>query len=172
MSDLASRFITESRNFLAEDYLPKIGLAVARLDDDDLWWRPNPASNSIGNLLLHLSGNLRQWVVAGLGGEPDTRQRELEFDPIDRPDRTVLLAVVSRAVADADAVLAALNPGDLADLRTIQGREVTGLHALYHAVEHFGMHTGQILYIAKLRAGEGLGLYEIIEGIPRERWRK
>ena len=172
MPDLGESFISESRTFLTDDYLPKIRIAVGHLSEEDLWWTPNPVSNSVGNLLLHLSGNLRQWVVSGLGGAPDGRDRELEFDPVTHPAREALLDRVTRAAADADAVLAALDPERLLAMHTIQGREVTGLRALSHAVEHLGMKTGQIRYGAKLRSGEKLGFYEVVDGIPRERWNR
>ena len=68
-------FISRSDAYLRGDYLPKIRLSVKRLSHEDLWWRPNPASNSVGNLILHLAGNVRQWVVSGIGGAPDDRRR-------------------------------------------------------------------------------------------------
>ena len=163
-------FVDRSRQFLTATYLPKIEVAVARLSDNEIWWRPNPASNAIGHLLLHLAGNVRQWIVSGLGGTPASRQRHLEFTPEDTPTKADLLADLSRAVADADAVLARL---DLATLETrveIQGFTVTRFGALYNAVEHFAMHTGQIIWIAKARTGRDLGFYEIEGGVARPRW--
>ena len=103
------RFVDRSRQFLTVTYLPKIEAAVARLPDDEIWWRPNQASNAIGHLLLHLAGNVRQWIVSGLGGAPVSRQRHLEFAPEDTPAKADLLADLSRAVAEADAVLARLD---------------------------------------------------------------
>ena len=146
-------------------------IAVAHLDEDGLWWRPNPASNSVGNLLLHLAGNLRQWVVSGLGGEVDERERESEFDPDQHPDRANLVQTLTDAVLDAVRTLEAVDPSSLGVVRTVQGREVTGFDAILHAVEHFSMHTGQILYITKAVTGRDLAFYEVVEGIPRERWR-
>lgn len=168
--DLSAQFLDLSRAFLTREYLPKIDAALERLSPDDLWWQPNSASNSIGHLLLHLTGNLRQWVVSGLGGEPDVREREREFSPRNRPDARALLDGLAMAVADADAAIARLDPKSLSERRTVQGREVTGLEALYHAVEHFGMHTGQILYITKLRTGDDLGFYEVRNGVATARW--
>lgn len=166
----ARAFIEQSRSYLLFEHLPRIRAAVIQLTKEDVWWRPNDASNSIGNLLLHLSGNVRQWIVGGVGGAEDTRERQAEFDrrePIPGPE---LLALLSGAVADADAVLEALDPALLEEERVIQGRRVSVLEAIYHVVEHFSMHTGQIAYIAKLRLGKDLGFYEIVEGIPRARW--
>jgi hypothetical protein len=55
-------FLDRARDYLANEYPAKLRLAMAALPDDQLWWRPNNGSNSVGNLLLHLNGNLRQWI--------------------------------------------------------------------------------------------------------------
>lgn len=154
-------FLAESRRFLAEEYPAKLRIALERLPEAELWWRPNPSCNSVGNLLLHLAGNLRQWVVHGLGGAPDVRARAGEFQRDGGLSRAEVWAELERSVADADAVLAELDPTTLTDPKTIQGLETTGLAALYHVVEHFSMHTGQILYLVKMRTGEGLGFYSV-----------
>lgn len=167
--DLTSEFLAQSREYLSAHYLPKIRAAIEPLDDADLWWRPNEHSNSIGNLMLHLAGNIRQWVVSGVGGAPDTRERAAEFARREPLTRAQLLATLSAAVHDADLAIAR-SAAALAGSRQIQGREVTAFQAIYHAVEHCAMHTGQILYIAKLRRGTDLGLYRMEGGIPRPAW--
>ena len=149
----------ESRRRLRDEYLAKIVRVVALLDDSDLWWRPNPSSNSIGNLLLHLDGNLRQWMVHGVGGEPDVRQRDAEFAALGGPSGRALVRRLRRTVGEADAVLAGLGPRELQARRRIQGYDVTVLQAVYHVVEHFSGHTGQLLYVAKLRRRRDLDLY-------------
>jgi uncharacterized damage-inducible protein DinB len=159
--DIARDFIAASRRFLVEEYPRKIDAALAHLDGDDLWWRPNPASNSVGNLILHLAGNVRQWVVHGLGGRPDVRERAAEFGRTGGMDAGEVMGELRRSVADADAVLADLDPAALRRGFEIQGLEVRGLDALYHVVEHFSMHTGQILYLVKLRSGRGLDFYQV-----------
>src|SRR4026209_1187126 len=75
----AQAFLAQYREYLTGHYLPKIRAAVETLSEADLWWRPNEASNSIGNLMLHLTGNIRQWIVSGVGGAPDRRDRAAEF---------------------------------------------------------------------------------------------
>src|SRR5438876_11140845 len=77
--ETGAAFLAQSREYLTGHYLPKIGAAIGRLAEADLWWRPNEASNSIGNLMLHLAGNIRQWIVSGVGGAPDERDRAAEF---------------------------------------------------------------------------------------------
>ncbi len=157
--DVGQAFIDRSRSYLSGEYLPKIRRALEGLSEADLWWRPNQASNSIGNLVLHLAGNARQWVVSGIGGAPDVRRRDEEFDRRRGLGTGELLAVLEEALNDVDAVLARLSAGSLAEPRVIQGFQVTVLEALYHVVEHFSMHTGQILYLAKQRTGKDLGFY-------------
>lgn len=154
-------FLAESRRFLAEEYPAKIRAATRDLTAEELWWRANPACNSVGNLLLHLAGNVRQWVVHGLGGAPDVRRRSEEFEADGGLTPDQALGVLDSAVRDADRVLAALEPDSLAEGRTIQGLETTGLAALYHVVEHFSMHTGQILQLVKILRGRDLGLYSV-----------
>ncbi len=170
--DAGTAIVAESRRLLREDYVPKIRRALERMPEEDLWWRPNEASNSVGNLLLHLAGNIRQWIVSGVGGAPDARHRQAEFDAAEGQGGAALLERLEAAVTDAAAVLAELDPARLGEEIRIQGHETTVLKAICHAVEHFSMHTGQILWIAKARAGEGLGLYEMgPDGHPRAAWR-
>jgi uncharacterized damage-inducible protein DinB len=159
--DAGHAFIETSRKYLRDDYLARIRKALAELPEEELWWRPNDASNSAGNLLLHLAGNARQWIVAGVGGGADLRARDTEFAATGGLSAREALARLETVVADVDAVLARLEPGALSERRTIQGSDVTVLEAVYHVVEHFAMHVGQILYIVKLRTGKDLRLWRI-----------
>jgi uncharacterized damage-inducible protein DinB len=168
--DVERAFLEESRRYLAREYAVKIRLCLDDLTDDDLWWRPNEQSNSIGNLLLHLAGNIRQWIVSGVGGAPDTRRRQAEFDERGPMAREEVLRRFDGAVAEADAVLRGLDPAVLGESRLIQGRETNVLRAVYHVVEHFGMHTGQIVYITKLRTGRDLAFYRDAGGLAIEDW--
>jgi uncharacterized damage-inducible protein DinB len=154
-------FIAESRRLLSDEYPRKIAVALGELGDEDLWWRPNASSNSAGNLVVHLAGNVRQWVVHGLGGAPDQRDRAGEFARSGGLGAEEVFGSLMASVQAADAVLADLPPERLDAPFRIQGIDTTGLRALYHVVEHFSMHTGQILYIAKLRGGRDLGLYDV-----------
>ena len=168
MSDATgARFLARSRYYLAEEYPAKIRAALRALPADRLWWRPHAESNSAGNLVLHLAGNVRQWVVAGIGGAPDVRTRDAEFAAADGPDAEALLAHLQRAIDDADAVLAALEPAVLSEVRRIQGRETSVLSALYHVVEHFGGHTGQLILLAKLHAPGAIRFYDDAGGLAR-----
>lgn len=167
---LDQRFLDRSRQFLTMNYVPKIEAALTGLSDDEFWWRPNPASNAVGHLLLHLAGNIRQWIVSGLGGVDDARRRDLEFEPGVCSPGPELVVDLRRAVTEADEVLAALDPATLERHETIQGLRVTRFGAIYHVVEHFAMHTGQILWIAKARTGRDLGFYRVEDGMARPTW--
>jgi uncharacterized damage-inducible protein DinB len=170
MDQVGTSFIDYSRRYLSREFMPRIRSAVERLSDEDVWWRPNAASNSIGNLLLHLAGNARQWIVSGVGGEEDIRRREQEFAATGGLTKEEALSRLERTISDVEATLSRVNPAVLLEERQIQGRRVTVLDAIYHVVEHFSMHTGQIVYIAKLRLGQDLGFYRLEDGIPRPQW--
>jgi uncharacterized damage-inducible protein DinB len=152
----ASLFLESARERLAELSLPLIVKSLNQLTDEEIWWRPNAASNSAGNLVLHLCGNVRQWIIAGLGGEKFNRQRDLEFSEQGPIPRKELVARLRNTVRDACKVLAKLSDEELARKYSIQGYHVTGLDAVFHVTEHFGYHTGQIIYITKLKRAEDL----------------
>jgi uncharacterized damage-inducible protein DinB len=166
----SSIFLEKSRYYLATEYPSKIRLAVAGLSYDDVWRRANEESNSIGNLIVHLAGNIRQWIVAGIGGEPSERDRAAEFAVRDGPKTHELLSLLDAAVRDADRVLASLADNDLVAERTIQGRDTTVLAALYHVVEHFSMHTGQIVMLAKMYSPGSVRFYDDAAGKAVPLW--
>ena len=177
MDETARAFIGEARRLLSVDYLPKIERCLERLTGEQIWWRANADSNSVGNLLLHLAGNARQWIVAGVGGGRDARERQGEFDAgkgsgdATRPTAAELLARLRSTLAEVDAVLAGLEPAALLERRRIQGLEdVLVLNAVFHVVEHFSMHTGQIILLTKLIAAGDLAFYDFSAGAPRANW--
>ncbi len=153
-------FIETARHFLLKDYLPKIEKCLELLPESDVWWRAHETGNSVGNLLLHLAGNVRQWIVSGIGGAPDKRVRQKEFDQREPLGKTELLARLRASVDEADHVLASMDTAELLKPRFIQFTERTPLQAIFHVVEHFGYHTGQIVYITKLRTGKDLSFYK------------
>ena len=164
----AQALLRQARFRLREDYLIKIIRALTVLNDEQVWWRPDEASNSIGNLLLHLAGNLRQWITAGVGGAADVRHRAGEFAARDQVSKDELLELLQTTIEKADAVLARLesvtiDPHPDAPLQRIctpQGFEQTVLDAVFHAVEHFSYHTGQIVLLAKWQAAASVRFYD------------
>jgi uncharacterized damage-inducible protein DinB len=158
-ADVSEAFLQKSVSLLAADFLPKIERCLDHLTDEDVWWRPNEASNSIGNLLLHPCGNVTQWIIGGVGGETRERRRQQEFDERTRIPPRELLARLRIVVERAGEVLRGLDADALLSRREIQDYDVTVLDAIYHVVEHFSMHTGQIIVLTKARTGEDLNLW-------------
>jgi uncharacterized damage-inducible protein DinB len=154
---LVRQFLAQARRLLREVYLRRIERCLRQLSAKQLWWRPNRASNSVGNLVLHLEGNVRQWIVSGLGGVPDTRQRDREFQERGLIPRRALLAKLRNTVDEACRVLGKLSGSDLARTYTIQGFRVTGLQTVFHVTEHFSHHAGQIILVTKMLRGKDLG---------------
>lgn len=171
MPNVAQSFIDESRKLLSASYLPRIERCLEGLSDHNAWWRANPESNSIGNLVLHLAGNARQWLISGVGGAIDERQRQREFDEKGPVQCSELLSRLRITLEEADRVLGAVTPETLLEHRQIQGCDVTVLEAIYHVVEHFSMHTGQIILLTKMWKGD-LRLYDMSGGRPRSQWNK
>lgn len=153
MNDLGRLFLDAARRELVDEHLPTIGACLQSLDEDDLWWRPNDASNAVGNLLLHLRGNVAQWLVGGVGGRPFERDRPHEFGAREAPGKDALLERLAATVREAAEVLAASDASTLAREIEVQGRRLTVLEAVQHAVTHFALHTGQIVYVTKARLG-------------------
>jgi uncharacterized damage-inducible protein DinB len=166
--DLSKPFLDQARRLLHGVYWPRIERCVRQLSQEQIWWRANPASNSAGNLALHLEGNARQWVVSGLGGAPDTRQRDKEFAERGPIPRRALLARLQKTVNEACGVLGKLSSSDLSRTYTIQGYRVTGLKAVFHVAEHFSQHAGQIILATKMLRGQDLGFTHL----PREATKK
>lgn len=156
---LAHEFLAFSRAKLLEEYWPRLRTCVAALTDEQIWWSPNDASNSVGNLLLHLNGNVRQWLITSFNVADDRRDRPAEFAASGSIPVATLLQQLDTTLQEAEAVLAGLGEADLLRRMDIQGYTVTGTHAVYHVVEHFSMHYGQIVYITKLLTGANLGFY-------------
>lgn len=134
--------------------LARIKHCVAQLTEEQVWARPRPAMNSIGNLILHLCGNVRQWLVAGLGDEPDLRNRPAEFAERGPIARAELLRRLDDAVAAAAAVLQKQTAAQLLAVRRIQGFDITGLRAIFDSVPHFRGHTQEIISMTRTLLGD------------------
>ncbi|HUF31168.1 MAG TPA: DinB family protein [Gemmatimonadaceae bacterium] len=169
--NLASGFLTYSRWLLVTEYPAKLRACLEAIPADAIWRPPAPGSNAIGNLLLHLNGNVRQWIVSGVGGAADVRERDAEFATREGASAEELMAHLEKTLAEADAVLARLTPDELAGRRSIQGREVSVLEAVYHVTEHFAMHTGQIILLAKMMAPGTIRFHDDTGGLATPVWR-
>jgi hypothetical protein len=155
----AALFLEFSRDKLLGQYWPRLRSCAESLTDEQIWWRPNNASNSVGNLLLHLNGNVRQWLVTSFNRLEDARNRPAEFNAREQISGALLIQRLDDTMRQASAVLERLTEADLLARFDIQGRNITGLAAVYQVVEHFGLHYGQIIYVTKMLRGEDLGFY-------------
>jgi len=127
----------------------KIRHCLQQLTDQQIWWRPRQSMNSIGNLLLHQCGNLRQWAITGVGGEPDTRNRQAEFSQTEIIPVDELLAEVERTVAAAKQVIAKQTRSSWSRCLQVQNFDVSVLEALLHTTTHFVGHTHQIILLTR-----------------------
>lgn len=158
MTSIDEHFVAEARRYLRSVYIEKIERCLEALTDEDVWWRPNEESNSIGNLLMHLNGSTRMWIVSGVGGATDLRERQQEFDERALITSAELRANLRATLEEADKVLASVEGKMLLERRQVRDSNVTVLEAIFHAVEHFSMHAGQIIMLAKMRAKRDLRL--------------
>ena len=129
-----------------------------QLSHDQIWLRGSENENAVGNLVLHLCGNVRQWIGFGVGGRPDVRTRDLEFaarggEAIELKER------LCATVAEAIALIRPLTPERLEQITKIQAYEISVLQAVYHVVEHFSGHAGQIIFFTKHYTGKDLAFY-------------
>lgn len=155
LQQLASAYLRE--------YMDKIRLALEGLSDDEIWWRPSETCNSIGNLLLHLQGNLSLWVLAGLGGESYERHRSAEFASNRSAGGRALVTDLEAVISRCESTLRELPAEALDDVVSIQTYRIRGMDALFHAVEHCSYHTGQIVQTAKQLRGPD----RVLEFYPR-----
>lgn len=160
-SSVGKAFVQYARQQLSEGYLPKIRRCLELLSEEDIWWRAHETNNSVGNLLLHLSGNVRQWIISEVGGKGDVRNRPAEFAERGPIPKEKLVQQLDETLREADQTLSSFEVNKLLERRTVQGFDVTCLEAIFHVVEHFSGHAGQIIYITKLRSGKDLKFYDL-----------
>ena len=170
-NELAEIFRKDARAGF-EKYLPRIVRCLQLLSEKEIWWRPNTASNAAGNIVLHLCGNLRQWIISGLGGAPDMRARDTEFSERGPIPRRMLIKQLKTTVREACETIDRLSAETLLQDFSIQGFHVSGLVAILHVYEHFAYHAGQIAYITKLRCGQDLRFTRLPSEKPAGRRQK
>lgn len=151
--NVARAYLTQGRRHLAA-CRARIAHCLGQVDEAQVWWRPREGMNSIANILLHLCGNLRQWIVAGAGGAADVRDRPAEFaerGPIPKAD---LLRRLDAVVQEADAVLARLSDGRLLEPRRIQGFDETVLSVIFDSLAHLSGHVQEIVCLTRQQLGD------------------
>jgi uncharacterized damage-inducible protein DinB len=152
-SNVGRAYLAAGRRKLAYCH-ERITHCLNQLDDARVWWRPQEGMNSVANIVLHLCGNLRQWIVSGVGGAPDVRDRPAEFAERGSFPRAELQRRLDAVVAEADAVLAGTDEAVLLDARTVQGFAETVLSAIFDTLAHLNGHMQEIVYITRLLLGE------------------
>ena len=134
--------------------IKKIRHCVNQLSDEQVWWRPDELQNSIGNLILHLCGNVRQWIISGLGGEQDVRNRSQEFSERRATPKADLVGQLEMVVAEATKVLSVVTASELLRVQRIQGFDETGMAAIFSTVPHFRGHTQEIVHMTRSLLGD------------------
>lgn len=150
---------------LLQELFGRIATCVDRLSEEQVWWKASAETNSVGNLLLHLRGNLSQWVLAGLGGADYERHRTQEFTASRAAPKQELVDGLRATVEEARRVISGLSTEDLLRRQTIQGYDADGVYVVMHVVEHLSYHTGQIIHMTK----ELLGPKGEIDFFPQHR---
>ena len=140
---------------------------LGRLTPEQVWTRNSDNENAVGNLVLHLSGNVCQWIGSGVAGLPDNRHRDAEFDARGGRAAKELSELLKTRVTDAAGIIRAVPAARLTERITPQGHDVTVLEAIAHVVEHFSMHTGQIIFLTKMLTGQDLAYYQHLRGSGR-----
>lgn len=152
--DTGTLFLQQHRADL-RSRLEKIEHCFDQLSEQDVWWRPYEQHNALGNIILHLCGNMRQWLVNGITQQSDVRDRPTEFSHREPIPKAELLRMLRQTIDEADAVLSRLTPADLLQPRRIQGFDTTVQSAVQDCVSHLGGHTQEIIWITRLRVGPG-----------------
>jgi len=162
MDETDRLFLDFSANKLRE-LASRIEECLGQLSEEQVWARGQENENAAGKLVLHLCGNVRQWVTANISGLPNTRERDGEFSARGGRTRSDLLALLRNTVSEAAAAIETIPAPQLPLRRVIQGYDTSFLEAIFHAVEHFSMHTGQIVFITKMLTGADLGFYRHLD---------
>jgi hypothetical protein len=122
---------------------------MGQLDDGHIWYRAHPRDNAIGNLILHIVGSLRQWVLGGIGGQPDTRNRPAEFSTLQSKSKDELAKILRETIEECCSVIESLPTVRIIEPKRIQDTDTTIAYALVGAVSHLSIHVGQMQFIAK-----------------------
>jgi uncharacterized damage-inducible protein DinB len=160
---LCAALVAEIRRRLLGESVVRLKQCLAMLTDEEIWYRPNHETVSIGNLVLHLCGNIRQWILSGLANEPDTRHRQAEFDEPGPIPSAALVVRIDEVAAGVARVLDGVTPELLVRTHAVQGFEETGVAILVHVTEHFSYHVGQITYAIKSRRAVDMGYYKGVD---------
>jgi uncharacterized damage-inducible protein DinB len=155
-----SKEIKENALYRIDESTRMVSKCLGALKEQDIWKKPNGVSNSMGNLVVHLCGNIRQYIISSLGEQPDTRHRDLEFSITEGYDKEELLKMLVEVTQKAKEVIEAASDAQLLKVRNVQGFKLSGIGIILHVVEHYSYHTGQIAYWTKIVNNKDLGFYD------------
>jgi uncharacterized damage-inducible protein DinB len=150
-----------------EQMRSRIQDCLGRLTPEQVWTRNSENENAVGNLVLHLCGNVRQWIGSGVAGLPDSRERDAEFEARGSVAPEILSELLKTRIDEAAETIRTVPPARLTEHIVPQGYDVTVLEAIAHVVEHFSHHTGQVILLTKLQTGQDLGYYQHLHGSGR-----
>jgi len=162
MDKVASEFIDQSISRI-EKNTPKITKCLDQLTEEQIWMRPNEASNSIGNIILHLCGNIRQYAISALGDQTDVRERDKEFSAREGYTKLQLLTKLTETLSEAIAIMRSVDDVKLLKLYPAQGFTYSGVGIIVHVTEHYSYHAGQIIFWTKQLTGNDLGFYSKVD---------
>lgn len=145
--------------FRLEENTPRIAKCLAELSEEEVWQRPNASSNSVGNLILHLCGNITQYIHSSLGRQADIRQRDTEFSARNSHSKQELLGQLELTIAVAVKIIQETPTAEWLRPRQVQGFDLSGIGIAIHVAEHYSYHTGQIAFWTKLLKDKDLKFY-------------
>ncbi|MBQ4802441.1 DUF1572 family protein [Aquimarina sp. MMG015] len=160
MKEEISQEFKEQISYRLDESLRMITISFDQLSEDDIWKRFNQSSNSIGNLMLHLCGNITQYGIASLGGLEDERDRDTEFEAKEGFLKEELLLKLNETLEQAKTILFDCTISELMRKREVQGFIFSGIGIMIHVTEHLSYHTGQIAFWTKQLKNKDLGFYE------------
>lgn len=158
MTPFFEEFKAQSVAFF-EANTPRIQQCLNELSEAEVWLRPNGSSNSVGNLVLHLCGNITQYVLSSLGGQPDHRARDAEFAAQGGFTKQQLWEKLDTITAEVARVISESSEAELLRLRSVQGFQLSGIGIVVHVTEHYSYHTGQIAFWTKQLKNKDLGFW-------------
>lgn len=158
MNEITAELLNHSTDRMQEN-TDKISTCFNELNDDEIWKLPNDSLSSVGNLILHLCGNIGQYAISSLGHRPDIRERDKEFAALQGFSKGQLLEKLVSTVNDAKSTILNCDEAELLRIRSVQGYSMSGIGIIVHVTEHYSYHTGQIIFWTKILRNKDLGFY-------------
>jgi uncharacterized damage-inducible protein DinB len=152
--------LSQAKIRIGQESIPRILKCLSMLTRDQIWYKPNENTNSIGNLILHLEGNATQWILSTFSNYPDHRNRDLEFESDIALDKEILIDKLNMLISSLNKCFDSLSDEQLLDIHKVQCYEETGVGIIIHVIEHFSYHTGQITLLTKLITNRATNYYE------------